>query len=757
MFTRRSAPAAASVLVYVLLTVFLGRGVLATLDTRVIHDAGDPLLTAAILHWNARHLPLTDAWWQFPTFYPTADTLTFSEHLLGLSVVAAPLDWLTGNALVTYNLAVLLTFPLCAAAMYALVFRLTRSASAAFIGGVAFGFAPYRISHLPHIQMLAAFWAPLALLGLHGYLESRRLRWLALYGAAWVLQAAANGYALAFFSLVVGFWVLWFVVARRDWRTFGAIVLTTVVASLPLVPIIHKYVSVHTFHGFERSIEEMRLFSADVLAVLCATPDLTFWGWIRIRCRPEGELFPGAAVAALCSGLLAVRLRGHGPATIRPPLPVSAVRPVLAAIAVFAGLSLLAVLAFGPWRLDLGFARLSASSFDKPLLLLLASVFLVLITAPQTVAAIRRSSVTGFYLCTAFLTWLLSLGPLITVGGKPSGFDGPFTWLLAMPGITALRVPARFWLVTSLCLAVTAGIAVARLLEGRGQRARAIATAMLAVLVLADGWVGELSTERAPQPIRGPMAGAIALSLPLGVPFDDIAAQWRAVVGGWTTLNGYSGWRPAHYIPLTRALVERDDETLDALRRMTPLYVDVRADNSDGWRGWLTTADGPSLVTVSAGRAVYRFETLPSTAAEVPKRSVPFTVSSSSCDMAQAALVNDGAFDTSWLCDGIGQGIVLELERTARVSGIGHALGSLSHLAPRGLRVELSPDGATWRHAWSGSTLAETVRAAMQDPRRVELQIPFAPASARFVRLTQIDDEPDLPWSIAELRVLEAP
>lgn len=756
MLTRPWARASASVLAYVSVTAFLGRGVLATLGTSVIHDPGDPLLTAAILHWNAHHLPLTRAWWQFPAFYPTADTLAFSEHLLGLSVVAAPLDWLTGNALVTYNLVVLLTFPLCAAAMYALVFRLTRNGAAAFIAGLAFAFAPYRISHLPHVQTLATFWAPLALLGLHGYAESRRRGWLALYGAAWMLQAATNGYALVFFSLVVGLWVLWFVAARRDWNTLAAIGLTTVIAFLPLAPILYKYVAVHAFHGFERSVEEIRVYSADVAAVLCAPADLTFWGWLRVSCRQEGELFPGAAVAALCAGLLVVRLRRSNHSTVRTPLPVLAFRWVAAAVAAVYGLSLFALLVFGPWRLDLGFARASASSPHKPLLLFLASVFLVLMTSPRVVAAVRRSSVTGFYLSAAFLTWLLSLGPLITLSNEPTGVDGPFAWLLAMPGVTALRVPARFWLVTSLCLAVTAGIAVARMLEDKGRRAQAVATAMLALLVLTDGWVGQFRTEGAPQPIRGPVTDAVALSLPIGIPADDVAAQWRAVVGGWKTLNGYSGWRPAHYMPLTRALVERDDETLDVLRRMTPLYVDVSADNGDGWRGWVTTlTDRPALVAQSGGRAVYLFPKLDAAPRSSPRR-VPFTVRSTSCDSAHAVLISDGAHDTTWQCSGVEQFIAVELAGVRPVSGIDHALGPSAYGAPRRLRVDISFDGITWRAVWSGGLLSETVRAAIEDPARVALRLTFQPASARWVRLVRIDDEPDAPWAIAELSILEA-
>src|SRR5688572_8915385 len=160
------APAA---LVYTVITAILGRHVLAQLGTTIANDPGDPLLTAAILHWNASHLPWSDAWWQFPIYHPTRDTLVFSEHLLGLSPIASPIAWITGSPLAAYNLTTLLMFPLCGTAMYALVRALTGSAAAAFLAGLAYAFAPYRISNLPHIQMLASFWAPLALLGLHRF------------------------------------------------------------------------------------------------------------------------------------------------------------------------------------------------------------------------------------------------------------------------------------------------------------------------------------------------------------------------------------------------------------------------------------------------------------------------------------------------------------------------------------------------------------------------------------------------------------
>ena len=206
-FVRRR-PVLASVLVYCAITAVLGRHVLAHPSTTLVHDAGDPLLTAALLHWNAWVVPMTHAWWQFPIFPPTPDALAFSEHLLGLSPVSTPVAWVLRDPVAAANLVTLLTYPLCGLTVLLLVRRLTASGAAAFLAGLAFAFAPYRAAQMPHLQMLAAFWAPLALLALHAYLDSGRRRWLGVYGAAWLLQALANLYSLYFFSALVALWVL---------------------------------------------------------------------------------------------------------------------------------------------------------------------------------------------------------------------------------------------------------------------------------------------------------------------------------------------------------------------------------------------------------------------------------------------------------------------------------------------------------------------------------------------------------------------
>lgn len=301
-------PLLASGLAYIAVTLLMGANVLGRLSVEILGDRGDPVFVAAILAWNATHVPWTEAWFDFPAFYPAPDMLTLSEHLLGVSVLATPIYWLTGNAVFTHNATTLATHVLCGMAMFALVWRLTTHGGAAFVAGLAYAFAPYRASQIGHLQVLTAFWAPLALLGLHAFLGTGRRSWLAVFGICWMLQGAASGYFLVYFSLLVAFWVLWFVVIARRWKELALILAAAMVSVLPLAPVLARSASIHERYGFSRGLQEVVVHSADVTAVLCAAPRLITAHDLGGTCRGEGELFPGIALIALCGAGLALWL-----------------------------------------------------------------------------------------------------------------------------------------------------------------------------------------------------------------------------------------------------------------------------------------------------------------------------------------------------------------------------------------------------------------------------------------------------------------
>jgi hypothetical protein len=210
-----------------------------------LHDAGDPLLNTAILHWNDHARPADPGMVAVSDLLPDPGRDGLLRASARLSVIATPFEWITGSPLVSYNLVALLTYPLSAIAMYALVWRLTRSAAGAFSAGLAYALAPYRVPQSPHLQMLATFWAPLALLGLHGYVETRRLRWLVLFGRRGPCRRIER--LLPVLLLCLG---------RRvgGCGSCGAsrlagvvrVAVTVVIAAFALAPVLYGYLVVHT-------------------------------------------------------------------------------------------------------------------------------------------------------------------------------------------------------------------------------------------------------------------------------------------------------------------------------------------------------------------------------------------------------------------------------------------------------------------------------------------------------------------------------
>jgi hypothetical protein len=268
------------------------------LSWRIPHDPGDPVLNTWILWWNTQALPFTSDWWSPPVFYPMPGALALSEHLAGIAPVTAPLHALGLGPLAAYNAALIVCTWLSGYFAFLLGRRLTGSTAAGILAGIAFGFAPYRASQLSHLQVLAAQWMPLALLAMHAHLDDGRRRWLLLLAVAWLLQALSNGYYLLFFPVLVGVWLLWFVDWRRGWRRGGALAATFAGSSLLLLPVLLHYKTIHDSLGLQRSLDEMRQFSANLESFAQPAHLLAFWP-TRAAETQEGFLFPGVTAITM--------------------------------------------------------------------------------------------------------------------------------------------------------------------------------------------------------------------------------------------------------------------------------------------------------------------------------------------------------------------------------------------------------------------------------------------------------------------------
>jgi hypothetical protein len=746
-------------LVYCALTVALTYPLIRQLGSVLPNDAGDPALNTWILWWNAQALPYTTTWWNAPAFYPIPGALTFSEHLLGLSLIATPIQWLGGGPQLAYNVVFLLTFPLSAMGAYVLALEITKRHDAAFIAGLLFGFSPYRIAHLPHVQALASFAMPFAVLGLHRYLRDSRPRWLVLFGAGWFLQAICNGYYLLFFSVFVGMWILWFASPWSRPQMFRPIVAAWAVASLPLIPILWRYQVVHRGFGFTREFGTIGNFGADIAGLLYAAPALEYWGWLNVYRRAEGELFPGLTIALLVTAGAIVA--GGGTPTRGRTWGI--VRGVLAFLAAITALVSLSAIVIGPWHFDVSGVRLL--SVTNPIKPLTSSILLgigLALTSPRLRQAYSTRSVLGFYAVGAFMMWLFSLGPTPSLMGQPFMYRGPYALLMLLPGFSSLRVPARFWMMTTLCLAVIGAILFDRLTARLG-RTRVIAAGIVCLGILADGWVGEFPLARAPERWKAESCGGAGadralMELPLGDAYRDLAAMYRSMSHGRPVVNGYSGYFPPHYAALRFGLAGRDANVLTQLASHGAGYIVVNAhDDADGrWRTFVSAHEGVEVVCTEGPQTLYRIEGVPAAEPAVSGEPLPVAVLRPNVNSGAAGMMMDGDRTTRWESGPQTDRTAVEIDLGAlrTVSALELMLGPFVEDFPRALAIEASEDGKTWRELWRGSSAGLAFAGAFEAPRDVPLRYELPRTPARYLRLRLLANDETYYWSVAELKVL---
>jgi len=282
----------------------------------VAHDRGDPLLVTWLLWWSTHKLPLTTAWWNAPAFYPAPGVFAFSENLLGLAPIAWPIIAATGSPVLAYNVSFFLSFVLSGLGAYFLAWVLTRRHDASMLAALAFAFAPYRLSHTHHLQLLSAYWMPVAIAALHRYVEDERPRWAALFAGSWLMQALACGYYLFYLTLFAALWAAWFAIRRLSLRATIVLAAWSLAAALALAPLLFGYKTIQDDYGFKRSPVEIVNYSADVAGLWSAAPDSLVWHRLNGGASSESQQFPGVTIVVLAAAGLVLAARRRSASTI---------------------------------------------------------------------------------------------------------------------------------------------------------------------------------------------------------------------------------------------------------------------------------------------------------------------------------------------------------------------------------------------------------------------------------------------------------
>lgn len=750
-FRRPLLQAAAVALLYGLLGALYVRSLFETLSTRIASDPYDPVLNATILWWNATVVPFTTAWWNQPQFHPALGVTAFTETLVGLAPLSSPLYWLTGSVVATYNLVFFLSWPLCAAGGALFVHRLTKRVDAAILGGLAFGFSPYRLAEIGHLQSLCAFGLPLALAGVHGYVDQRRRRWLALFGAAWLVQSLANGYYLLFGSVLLALWTLWLCSSRRGWSAVGPVLTTAVVSSLPLVAVLWRYKQVHDIYGLRRMYIETLTFSAHPDSWMQVSGLVRAWSGLV----PSGgdDLFPGlTAIALTLTAVMLAALRRQ--AEPEPSRPRRVAKRVLAAAVLLSVAALGVMLQRGPWEFGIdGRTVFKMRDPYRALALLALATGALLALSRRLRRALGERHPQLFLAGATLLMALLACGPVLSVHDAVILDPSPYRWLMQLPGFDQVRVPSRFWMLGVLTLSASAGVAFASIAARLRPAVARTLFLFCAAGILADGWITAVPTADAPQSWASLRAGTTPiLELPLGPDWDG-AATYRTTVHHRRVVNGVSGYDPPFYAPLQVGLREQQPEALAALASLGAFDAVISpANDPDGaWTRYALGAPGATRVPNTEGLVVVR---VPAGSFDEGRVGGALPVARATSSRGDPSATVDHQLDTDWVDapQHPDQWLQLELNAAQDVGGVSLAIEEHAGDFPRHVRVEVQDEGEVWRSVWHGDAAARVFLAAQREPRSGWLRLAFPSTHTRMVRIRQTATSA-VGWRVPEAEV----
>jgi hypothetical protein len=540
-------------------------------------DIGDPLLNTWILAWDT-HALLTDPLHLFDAniFYPLPHTLAYSEHLLSTAALSLPLGLVSGEPVVAYNLSLMLSFPLAGLGMYLLVLHWTHRRQAAFLAGMAFAFAPYRLASIAHLQLLSIQWLPFSLLALDRLLDlgvgsgeygvgsreygvgrrkqgaRQRIRAFVIRHSSFVifttLQILASWYLAVFTVLVLGVYILGWWVAR--WRRGGGVALRDLEGPVP------------------QSLAGL-VISVFVVAGLTLPFALPYLGVL-----PQLQAARPASLASSFAAHPADFLTAAPFLRIAGPLTQSlAQRPG------FTEENTLFLGVFTPLLALVGLALASAGRIERWRILALAAVLVTSVT----------------------LT-----------------FAGPYQALTRLlPALTVVRVPPRWIIPATFALAALAGYGVAWIrgsgdrgiresgnqeegspdslvpgypppdpLARRGGALRLIFMVGASLMMIAESFsaplpLASVGAKANLPPVYHVLAGEAfqqppgwaVVELPMHVApapeFPETKRLYASTLGWWGLVNGYSGLTPQRQTALGRALADfPNDEALGALRAL---------------------------------------------------------------------------------------------------------------------------------------------------------------------------------------------
>jgi hypothetical protein len=481
-------------------------------------------------------------------FYPYPLTRAWSDSFLLPSAIASLLLHLGLSLPAAYNVVIVLTFGLNAAAVCALACTVGLSPLAGALAGITFANSSYILGNLGHPQLLFFFWIPLAWsLVLHSGSARPAARNWALAGLC-ISGAFYCGVYYAIFG-ALGLATIWcweLLSGSASQRRLLRILLFATFGAIPIAYALPEYLAVQSYFG-KRGLYEAADFAASGLSYLSFSPHNDLFGKTALVSHAEALLCPGyaALLMAILSGF-STAFRHHSKGFL-----------ILAASVAILGISS---------------SIIDSSTVSETIVC--ASSWLVLVVALWVARTLPKGAGVLFLITTIF--FVFSFGP----GGNPAKHEPawtPFASLYSVfPGLASIRAVSRFGSVVVMGLLLLAFRLCQELLTSRQTNSgiRLLLASSLVGAVLAENSTSTipLDTVSARPQAFDFVASQGSLSAPtLVLPFSgtltngaveswsELAlisteyAQWAAPLG-LRLVNGYSGQRSKLQQELPKAL-----------------------------------------------------------------------------------------------------------------------------------------------------------------------------------------------------------
>lgn len=572
----------------------------------------DPVFNLYLMRWGARQIEHgLPHYWSAGFFHPEPDVVGLSDHMLGPALATWTFGRLGLGAVASYNLLLLLSFPLAAASLLLLLRRAGASPPGAVLGALAFAFAPYRWLHLEHLPML---WVPALALAIWAW-DRLLEKPTPGRGATFLLFYAAHVSGGGYWGLMIHLPIAAVAAVRaRTWlsalrgtRTRWTLIGTAAASVLPAYLSFAPYLA-SAARGYARTEGDMAVWGATLASFL--TPSRLsryFPEALADFYRFENALFPGLLVT-LAGVFLLVRWTRRRRAEFH-----YARRPVLLGAGI--GVVLVA-LALGDYATWTGREHLSIAGFDlrvrgysRPALLLALGAVVAAVgwgRRPRLPEAARP----GLLRRALFLQSAVALSLCLPMIAAPAS--------RFVPGLLSIRAPARFAGLALLGGALLVAAAVTFTARRLPRRWRTPAVLGLGLVFLLPELLPRsvpwhridrpeefpaVYRELAHRGLEGPVA---ELPFARGDLRSDLIRMWHSTLHWNPTSAGYSGYEPATAREL-RAAAERESgqQVLVRLRGLGFRFAIVHEHELEESDAERAARELPAALEASGGRELW--------------------------------------------------------------------------------------------------------------------------------------------------------